>query len=92
MIIDEKVKLTTVPPAERLVQYDWKVPFRQVYCSSFKQCVLATIWCHFVIKLFPHCVDMGAAPVEWFLAEPLQFFDQYEYLLRRVRDERASRR
>lgn len=31
----------------------WKVPFRQVYCSTFKLWVAETIYCHLVLRLNP---------------------------------------
>lgn len=60
----------------------WKVPFRQVYCDTFKECLRATFWCHVVIKVFPHVIDLEKTP---FLAEykkdPAFFRDQYMYAI-----------
>ncbi len=39
----------------------WKVPFRQVYCETFRSWVAQTIYCHIVIKLDPpYLPDIGA--------------------------------
>jgi hypothetical protein len=40
----------------------WKVPFRQVYCDSFKSMVMDTIWCHVVLKLFPYADNPVPCP------------------------------
>jgi hypothetical protein len=31
----------------------WKVPFRQVYCETFRQWLATTILCHVVYRLDP---------------------------------------
>lgn len=69
----------------------WKVPFRAVYVSNFSGWVKSTIWCHFIIKLFPHAVDLGSdALVDHYLKRPELFYDQYQWVLERVVAERRS--
>lgn len=71
-----------------LVSSMWKVPFRQVYCSTFKNCLKQTFWCLVVIKVFPHCVDFGSAPVEMYIKNPELVGEHYGFVLKRVVAER----
>ena len=63
----------------------WKVPFRQIYCNTFKQWLKSTFWCHVVIKVFPHCVDLGSdALVPFYPDDPGMFYEQYQWHINRA--------
>lgn len=70
----------------------YKVPFRQVYCETLSLWLKETVWCHLVLRVFPHALDLGSEPVETYLEEPVTFFQQHELALRRVRVERIKAR
>lgn len=57
----------------------WKVPFRQVYCESFRDMLKQTIWCHVVLRLFPDVVDLAQAPLD-----RQHFLRAYEWAFRRA--------
>lgn len=71
---------------------EWKVPFREVYCPTFKSWMKNTIWCLFVIKVFPQAVDLSSDPlVPYYFDSPDMFFDQYQHHLREIdRDTRLQ--
>lgn len=63
----------------------WKVPFRMVYCNSFKEWVKHSIWCHFVIKIWDNLIDLDSDGfVGVYLENPGKFYEQYEWMIRRV--------
>lgn len=67
----------------------WKVPFRQVYCFSFVDWLRQTFWCHVVIKVFPNAIDLGGDPlVPHYKNNPKMFYEQYEFAIDRVQEER----
>lgn len=73
------------------MKHYWKVPFRAVYTTTFTDWVKSTIWCHFVIRVFPHSVDLRTdALVDLYLKRPETFYDQYKWALERVALERRS--
>lgn len=60
----------------------WKVPFRQVYCETLKDCIKQTFWCLVVNKVFPNAFDFaGAGFLEESIKDPTFFHDQYGFLL-----------
>ena len=70
--------------SDKLSDY-WKVPLRAIYCESFVQMLKATLWCHLVIRVFPHARDLASdGLVECYFDRPTMFFEQYESVLRRV--------
>ena len=38
---------------DKLLKAYWKVPFRQVYCETLRQCIGETIYCHIVLRINP---------------------------------------
>jgi hypothetical protein len=69
----------------------WKVPFRQVYCESFLSAIKQTFWCHVVIRVFPNVHDFGSdALVDLYIDEPETLFDQFEWVLKKVQNEREQ--
>jgi hypothetical protein len=70
----------------------WKVPFRQVYCATFKDWLRSTFWCLVVIKVFPQAVNLASdALVQFYLKKPEMFFEQYEHRLLEIdRDVRNA--
>jgi hypothetical protein len=63
----------------------YKIPRRQVYCDTFGTWLKQMVWIFLVIKLFPHCVDIGSdALKKRYLEEPGMFFEQYENSIRRA--------
>lgn len=65
----------------------WKVPFRNVISTTFWGMVKQTIWCHFVIKLWPNLIDVDSSP-EFALEDEQKFAEQYRFMLARVRAKR----
>lgn len=64
----------------------WKVPFRQCYTDTFVGWVKLTIWCHFVIKVFPNAYDFGSASLlDECIKDPFFFHEQYRGFLRRAK-------
>lgn len=60
----------------------YKVPFRRVYCNTFKSCVKQTIWCHFVIRIFPNTIDFNSIPlIDYMLNNPKGTYEQLEHML-----------
>lgn len=57
----------------------WKVPFRQVYTSTFADWVRQTFWCHVVIRVFPGAVDLKSdALSEVYREKPETMYEQYK--------------
>ena len=62
--------------------YEYKVPFRQVYCATFKDVVKQTIWCLFVIKVFPKVHDFGTDNLkEHYKTKKSNMYEQLKFLL-----------
>lgn len=63
----------------------WKVPFRQVYDETFIGWLKATIWCHFVIRVFPFARDLESdALLEHYVERPSGMFEQYENTIKAI--------
>lgn len=37
----------------------WKVPFRQCYAHTFWAMIRYAVWCHVVLRIYPHAYDQG---------------------------------
>lgn len=60
----------------------WKVPFRSVLCSSFPEWVRATVWCHFVVRVFPFVHDFRSdALCSSYVNDPSFMYGQLEYVV-----------
>lgn len=71
----------------------WKVPFRRVWCFSFRDWVKATIWCHFVIRVFPHTINLeGCSFLDVYKKDAQFFHDQYADAIQRAIDAREAKR
>lgn len=56
----------------------YKVPFRQVYTVTLLDLIRETLWCHFVIRVFPGAVDLRSDPLADLYAEsPEKMYEQY---------------
>lgn len=63
----------------------WKVPFRSVYCDSFRSWLKQTFWCHVVIKVFPHLIDLASDPQLHEMVDSPEFFhEQYRGFISRA--------
>ena len=63
----------------------WKVPGRQIYTHSLKKWIKEILWCYFVLKLWPHIIDLESDPLRSeYLKNPTMFVDQYWWLINRV--------
>lgn len=69
----------------------WKVPFRQVYCATLVECLRQTIWCHFVIRVWPNCINLGSdSLVPLYQRDPNLFHEQYKFMIDRVVQNREE--
>ena len=63
----------------------FKVPFRECYCNRFKDCVKHTIWCHFVIRIFPNCYDFNSDPLlKYYGKKKGNLYNQIEFIIDRA--------
>ena len=77
------------------MKINYKVPFRRVYSYSFKQIIKATIWCHFVIKLFP-CVHNfeSDALLDYYIKKKSNLYEQMESVIKkakRIQDKKEQK-
>lgn len=64
---------------------EYKIPFRQVYTLTFKDFLKQTLWCHFVIKVFPYLIDLESDSMSKdYINNPEKFYGQYEWLIYKV--------
>jgi len=70
---------------------NWKVPFRQVYTNSFREWVKWSIWCHFVIRVFPGARDLKSdALQDYYRENPAEMYNQYRYVWGHGEDTRPD--
>lgn len=63
----------------------YRIPRRSIYCETLGGWVREMVWVFFVIKIFPHCVDLASDGLKWsYLEKPEMFFDQYQNSIRRA--------
>jgi len=59
----------------------YKVPFRQVYCHTFIDCLRSTFWCHVVTRIFPGAADLASDSLRDCYAErPDMMYEQYKHV------------
>lgn len=66
----------------------WKVPFRDVYCTTFGGMLKQTLWCHVVLRAFPDVIDVGSCGND-LLLDGQSFLTQHREWFERVARRRS---
>ena len=72
----------------KVCNYRYKVPFRQVYCATFKDFIKETIWCLFVIRIFPKAHDFGSDGLkDYYKRNKGNMYEQLSFLIEGEKNE-----
>ena len=69
---------------------EYKIPFRRVYTSTFKDWIKEIVWIFVVIKIFPKAHDFGSdALKEYYNKNPKNMYEQLRFLVDDKYNKRA---
>ena len=64
----------------------YKIPFRRIYCDTFKSYIKELIWVFVVIKIFPNCHNFESDALRnSYINNPTLLYEQLEHHLLKIK-------